>query len=749
VSDPVTVTEAAADPRAQPEPTPKPKQKQKRQARASRKKVPLVLQMSKADCGAACLAMLLRHHKHQAGLHEVREVCAAGRDGVTAAAIVRAAQKYGLEAKGYRATPDAIDELPLPLIAHWGPDHFVVVERANEHHVVVLDPARGRLRMTRQEFADGLGKLVLTAAPTTDFQRSKKRPTPFWRTYGAALLHLPGARRLIAQVLAISVVLQLLGLAVPAMTRVVVDDVLGVGADRLGLLLGIGIAVVVLADLVARYLRGTLLLTAQGRLDGQVLQGVLGHLLRLPLRFFEQRRTGDITARISSVVMLRELLTTQVLAAAIDSALVLVYLAALAWLSPPIALAVAAAVAVQLLVLAATTGRVRELMARDIATYADAQSYLVEVLGAVSMVKAGGQERKVARRWSQLAMDWLSASMLRAHLSAVIDALSSPLRVLTPLLALLIGMGQVLSGSVSAGTMLAAVWLAAGVMVPLTTLIGNGQRLQLAGAQLERLADVLQAEPEPQTSSAGPPALDRPISVEQVGFRYDDYSPPALRDLSFTIEPGQRVAIVGSTAAGKTTLAMLLLGLYEPTQGRIVYGRPDADPRLLRNKVGAVLQDPVLFSGSLRENISLGDDEIDDAALTAALRVACLDEDVARMPLGLDTRLSERGSGLSGGQRQRLAIARAVARRPRLLVLDEATSHLDAATEQAITARLRELNCTQVVIAHRISTIRDSDLIVVLEQGALVESGRHDELLARGGRYAALVRAQLGEGCGP
>lgn len=735
----MTVTSARTDPRTRPE----------SRTRARRRKVPLVLQLSKADCGAACLTMLLRFHKHQVALRDVREVCAPGRDGVTAAVIVRSAGKYGLEAKGYRAGPELIDELPLPLIAHWGPDHFLVVEQANAHHVVVLDPARGRLRLTRQEFADGLGKLVLTATPTSEFRPSRRRSAPFWRTYGAALLRLPGARRLVAQVLAISIVLQLLGLAVPAMTRVVVDDVLGVGADRLGLLLGIGIAVVVLADLVSRYLRGSLLLIAQGRLDGQVLRGLLGHLLRLPLRFFEQRRVGDLTARVNSVVMLREMLTGQVLAAAIDSALVLIYLLALAWLSLPVALAVAAAVVVQLLVLAVTTSRVRELMSRDIATYADVQSYLVEVLGAVSMIKAGGQERKVARRWSQVAMEWLAASMQRLHLSALIDALSSPLRILTPLLALLIGMGQVLSGGVSAGTMLAAVWLAAAVMVPLTTLLGNGQRLQLAGAQLERLADVLQAEPERESSSAVPPALDQPIRLEQVGYRYDDYSPPALREVSCTIEPGQRVAIVGSTAAGKTTLAMLLLGLYQPTQGRIVYGTPDADSRLLRNEVGAVLQDPVLFSGSLRENITLGDDDIDDATLTDALRIACLDEDVARMPLGLDTRLSERGSGLSGGQRQRLAIARAIARRPRLLVLDEATSHLDATTERAITARLRELNCTQVVIAHRVSTIRDCDLIVVLEKGSLVEAGRHDELLARGGRYAALVRDQLGEVRGP
>lgn len=716
-------------------------------ARSRPRRIPLVLQMSNADCGAACLVMVLRHFGDRVGLHEVREVCAAGRDGVSAAAIVRAGKAYGLQFKGYQSTPEMIESLRLPVIAHWDSDHFVVVERVTEHHVTVLDPARGRLRLTRAEFADGLGKLVLVPTPTAEFTPSRQRTPPFWRTYWAALLRLPGARRLLVQVLAISVVLQLLGLAVPAMTRVVVDDVLRVGTGQLGMILGLGIAVVVLADMVSRYLRGTLVLTAQGKLDGQVLSGVLGHMLRLPLRFFEQRRTGDISARVGSVVMLREMLTGQVLAALIDSVLVLTYLLVLAWVSGPVALVVAAAVVVQVLVLVATTGRVRELMARDIAAQADSQSYLVEVLGAVSMVKAGGQERKVVRRWSHLASRWLTASMLRAHLAAIVEALSSPLRVLTPLLALWVGAYQVLSGGMSVGTMLAAAWLAAAVVGPLATLVGNGQRIQLAGAQLERLADILQTAPEPPTTEESvPPRLDQPVRLEGVGYRYDDYGPPALRDVTFTIEPGQRVAIVGSTAAGKTTLAMVLLGLYEPTAGRIVYGTPDADPRLLRSQVGAVLQESVLFSGTLRDNITLGDEDVDDEALAAALRVACLDEEVARMPLGLDTRLSERGGGLSGGQRQRLAIARAVARRPRLLVLDEATSHLDATTESTITTRLEELNCTQVVIAHRLSTIRGSDLIIVLHQGTVAEIGEHEELLDRGGRYAALVRAQLGAG---
>jgi ATP-binding cassette subfamily B protein len=339
----------------------------------------------------------------------------------------------------------------------------------------------------------------------------------------------------------------------------------------------------------------------------------------------------------------------------------------------------------------------------------------------------------------------------RSQLAAVVDAASGALRTLTPLVVLWLAATRVLAGDMSLGTAIALTWLASLIVLPLSTLAANGQRLQLAEAQLQRLADILDTTPEhpgPATLTAADPQprLGGRLELQQVSFRYDPYSPPVLRDITVTIEPGTRVAIVGASGAGKTTLALLILGLYQPTTGAVRIDGADlatTDPRSVRAQIGTVLQDPFIFSGTIGENIAFHDPGITPDDIEQAARLAALHSDVAALPQGYGTRLAERGGGLSGGQRQRLAVARALARQPALLLLDEATSHLDSVTEAEIHSNLSHLACTQILIAHRLSTVRDADLILVLHDGLLAENGTHADLLARRGRYAALVAAQL------
>jgi ABC-type bacteriocin/lantibiotic exporter with double-glycine peptidase domain len=399
-----------------------------------------------------------------------------------------------------------------------------------------------------------------------------------------------------------------------------------------------------------------------------------------------------------------------------------------------------------------STNRVRERMALDLSSQAEAQGYLVEILEGVATVKAAAAEDRALSRLSGLLVNWIRITLRRSYLAAVIDALSTALRFLTPLLVLWLCVQRVVLGTMSPGTMLALTWLAAAIVTPLASVAANGQRLQLAGAQLHRLGDVLDTPPESTSleaisaTSASGQRLRGQIEVDAVSFRYDPYSVPVLQDVTLTIQPGERVAIVGATGSGKTTLGLVLLGLYPPTNGQIRFdGRPveTLDLRAVRRAFGVVLQEPFLFSGTIAENIAMNDPALSQEAIQHAAELACLHEEIMATPLGYATHLAQRGSGLSGGQRQRIALARALAHNPAILLLDEATSHLDALTERRVQANLAHLHCIQVIIAHRLSTIRGADQIVVLHGGRVIEIGTHHELLDRGGHYTDLVTAQL------
>ncbi len=322
------------------------------------------------------------------------------------------------------------------------------------------------------------------------------------------------------------------------------------------------------------------------------------------------------------------------------------------------------------------------------------------------------------------------------------------LRTFSPLILLWVGASRVLDGSMSLGTMLALNVLAISFLTPLSSLVSNGQQLQLVGAYFDRLTDVLEAEPEQDLQVVRhAPELSGRIELKHVSFRYDLDAPIVLRDISFTIEPGQKIALVGRTASGKSTLARLLLGLYTPTEGEILYdGIPlgGLNYRTLRSQLGVVLQESFLFSGSIRQNIAFNDPGLSLEQVREAARLAAIHREILRMPMGYETEVAEGGNGLSGGQRQRLSIARALAHKPTILLLDEATSHLDVVTEGLVDQNLSSLSCTRIVIAHRLSTIRNADLILVLDEGVVVERGSHGELLARGGHYSALVQSQMG-----
>ncbi|MEO8561608.1 MAG: NHLP family bacteriocin export ABC transporter peptidase/permease/ATPase subunit [bacterium] len=718
---------------------------------------PTVLQMEAVECGAAALAMVLAYHGRIVPLEELRAACGVSRDGSKASNMIKAARTYGLDAKGYKREPDELRSMPVPMIVHWNFNHFVVLEGFKQGRAFLNDPSRGPGSVPVDEFDQAYTGIALVFRPSETFTRGGESPS----LLGALRRRMAGLGSAVTFAVLAGLALVIPGLVTPTFNRIFVDDILVKGMSEWVKPLLFVMAGAAIVSSVLTWIQQRHLLRFETKLAIDTSSRFFWHVIRLPIDFFSQRYAGEIANRVGINDKVAKLLAGDLATTALNILVIAFYGALMIQYDVLLTVVGVAMASLNLAALRYVSRKrvdLNRLLSQD---RGKAMGVAMGGLQTIETLKSTGSESDFFARWSGHQAKVVNGDQQLQFQTQLLSTV--PPLLLTINTAVILGLGgtRVIDGVLTMGMLIAFQTLMNSFLTPVNRMVNLGGTLQEVRGDMNRLDDVQQAaiDPYAETSSvttdgglaapasALPPLepgakLSGYLELRNVTFGYCRLEPPLVTNLSISLRPGSRVALVGGSGSGKSTIAKLACGLYEPWEGEVLFdGRRRADvPRdVMARSFAAVDQDIFLFEGTLRDNLTLWDTTLTEESVGRAAYDASISDDINARAGGYDATTEEGGGNFSGGQRQRLEIARALVTDPSLVVLDEATSALDPATEQAIDDSLRRRGCTCLIVAHRLSTIRDCDEIIVLHRGVVVQRGTHDEMKSVSGPYAALI----------
>jgi NHLM bacteriocin system ABC transporter peptidase/ATP-binding protein len=707
---------------------------------------PTVLQMEALECGAASLGIILSHFGRFVPLEKLRVDCGVSRNGSTAGNLAKAARNYGLEVKAYKKEPEQLRELPVPMIVFWNFYHFLVVEGFGKNRVYLNDPASGPRVVDEKTFDESFTGVVLTFKPGPEFKTGGEKPKflpillKWLRGYGKSLLFL----------FLVGLAIIIPGLAIPVFSKIFVDQILIRHSESWIVPLLTGIALTTILHTLLAWIQQRSLIRLEMSLSLKNSAKFLWHVLHLPMAFHTQRPSGEITMRVNINDQVATLLSGQLGNTLLSLFIIVFYAALMFYYSVPLSLMAISVSLVNLLALRYISRKrvdSNQKLLQDNGRMFGLSSSGIQM---IESLKASASESDFFGRWAGYQAKLLNIQQRLGLLTQSLQVIPIVLTSLSTLIILVMGAGYIMDGILTVGTFVAFQSLMNSFNQPIVSLVNLGSSLQDVQGGLKRIEDVYNyPSVHPDLLHAVAPATGKKVKLEgyvelrNITFGYSLLEPPLIIGFSLSLRPGSRVAIVGRTGCGKSTMANLVGGLYEPWQGEILLDgkRRDEIPKAtLHNSIAMVDQNLFLFEGSVKENITFWDETIAEKDVIQAAKDACIHEDIAARPGAYESEVTENGRNFSGGEQQRIEIARALAAKPSILILDEATSALDALTEQMIDSNIRKSGATCLIIAHRLSTIRDCDEIIVMDRGVIVQRGTHRELMEQKGLYNELIR---------